>query len=81
MNAFIIIFHRLHLHNEELGKRLSEGESRVGGAETGVEYVSQFGFPMTTCCGYLPLNNEWVDDWVVSINLRSVCTNKKKNWT
>lgn len=31
------------------------------------EYVSKFGFHTTTCCGYLPQENEWHEDWVVSI--------------
>uniref|UniRef100_T1IJZ4 protein-ribulosamine 3-kinase n=1 Tax=Strigamia maritima TaxID=126957 RepID=T1IJZ4_STRMM len=27
------------------------------------DYVSKFGFHTTTCCGYLPLNNTWNNDW------------------
>ncbi|KAL0277800.1 UNVERIFIED_CONTAM: hypothetical protein PYX00_004961 [Menopon gallinae] len=26
--------------------------------------VDKFGFHVTTCCGYLPQNNEWCYDWV-----------------
>lgn len=26
--------------------------------------IDKFGFHTSTCCGYIPLNNEWCDDWV-----------------
>ncbi|XP_072024143.1 ketosamine-3-kinase-like [Amphiura filiformis] len=55
---------RLHLHNEDLGNRLSQEGSRVGDAEAGAKYVPKFGFHCTTCCGYIPQNNEWTDNWV-----------------
>ena len=29
--------------------------------------VQKFGFPVATCCGFIPQNNEWLDDWVVSV--------------
>jgi hypothetical protein len=28
--------------------------------------VKKFGFPTTTCCGQLAIDNRWNDDWVVS---------------
>ncbi|XP_064460871.1 ketosamine-3-kinase-like isoform X2 [Ornithodoros turicata] len=28
------------------------------------DFVQQFGFHITTCCGYLPLENSWSSDWV-----------------
>lgn len=28
------------------------------------EYVDQFGFDTTTCCGRIPQNNEWHDNWI-----------------
>ena len=56
----------MHLHNEELGKRLAKSEGHVGAAETDVKHVTKFGFQVNTCCGFLPMNNEWKDDWIVS---------------
>ncbi|KAK2179675.1 hypothetical protein NP493_477g00038 [Ridgeia piscesae] len=50
---------RMHLHNEELGRR--EGRLKEGSGE---EYVEKFGFHTTTCCGYLAQDNSWTDDWV-----------------
>jgi len=29
--------------------------------------VEKFGFPVPTCCGFIPQNNEWHHDWVVSM--------------
>lgn len=29
-----------------------------------VDYVEEFGFPTTTCCGLLPLSNEWHSNWI-----------------
>ena len=29
--------------------------------------VEKFGFPVATSCGFIPQNNEWLDDWVVSV--------------
>ncbi|CAH1800412.1 unnamed protein product [Owenia fusiformis] len=55
---------QMHLYNDEVGKRLSLQESSVHKDES-LEYVSRFGFPVTTCCGYLPQDNTWQDDWVV----------------
>ena len=55
------MFHcRLHLHNPSLRK----SGSRMG--EKGAEYVEQFGFGCDTCCGLLPMPNEWRGSWVVS---------------
>ena len=56
-------FHcRLHLHNSSLKK----SGSRVG-AEEGDGCVEQFGFNCATCCGLLPMPNEWRDSWVVGM--------------
>jgi len=68
---------RMHLHNVALGKKQKEQQSYVGGqgAENEDEdenkpvYMSQFGFHTTTCCGYLPQDNTFCDDWPVSIFL------------
>lgn len=27
--------------------------------------VNQFGFHVDTCCGFLPQNNTWTDNWLV----------------
>lgn len=32
------------------------------------EIVRQFGFSCDTCCGLLPMPNDWKNDWVVSTN-------------
>lgn len=45
---------KLHLHNENIAKGTNN-------------YISQFGFPVTTCIGLLPANNTWCDNWAVSI--------------
>ncbi|XP_049813906.1 fructosamine-3-kinase-like isoform X1 [Schistocerca nitens] len=51
---------RLHLHNSELKTKASQG---FVGQEENVSYVEKFGFHVTTCCGYIPLENEWCSDW------------------
>ncbi len=51
---------RLHLHNPSLRQQAA----RVG--KEGAGYVEQFGFECTTCCGFIPLTNDWNRDWVVS---------------
>ncbi|PIK61041.1 Ketosamine-3-kinase [Apostichopus japonicus] len=62
---------RLHLHNNSLKQKEEKEESRVGGQfddNTGTRKencaVSDFGFPVTTCCGYLPQDNSWSSSWV-----------------
>ncbi|XP_038079096.1 ketosamine-3-kinase-like [Patiria miniata] len=54
---------RMHQFNEELLKQKAANESRVGGGDD-VECITRFGFPVTTCCGIIPQDNEWCDDWV-----------------
>ena len=58
---------RLHLHNQ----LLKSDDSKVGSSERkgegGLEFVDQFGFHTTTCCGRIPQKNEWSKDWVVSV--------------
>ncbi|XP_071946506.1 ketosamine-3-kinase-like [Antedon mediterranea] len=54
---------RLHLHNDELRKQETANQKYVGKANS-VTPVGQFGFHVTTCCGYLPSNNEWKTDWL-----------------
>ncbi|XP_055336025.1 fructosamine-3-kinase-like [Paramacrobiotus metropolitanus] len=45
---------RLHLHNASLK---TDGNSESG------ELVTKFGFHVSTCCGYIPQDNTWHDDW------------------
>ncbi|PSN35296.1 Fructosamine-3-kinase [Blattella germanica] len=60
---------KMHLHNAELGQKEKEKESYVGKGENENEdeeqpvYMTQFGFHVTTCCGYLPQDNTFCDDW------------------
>ena len=28
-------------------------------------HVTKFGFPCATSCGLLPIENDWMEDWVV----------------
>ena len=58
----------MHLCNEELRKKERKSESSVhkGSAEgTSGTYVRKFGFHVTTCCGFIPQDNSWTDDWSV----------------
>lgn len=49
----------LHLDNER--KRYIAQDNSVHGSE---DFVDKFGFHITTCCGYLPMENEWHTDWL-----------------
>uniref|UniRef100_A0A8R1TJT5 protein-ribulosamine 3-kinase n=1 Tax=Onchocerca volvulus TaxID=6282 RepID=A0A8R1TJT5_ONCVO len=55
---------RMHMHNAHLLKEKERASSFVGGLEKAAEPITQFGFHVPTCCGYLPQNNEWCDDWM-----------------
>lgn len=52
----------LHLHNAR--KRGDGGGGSVHGSQNESDYEDRFGFGTTTCCGYLPLDNSWHNDWV-----------------
>ncbi|KAL5009461.1 hypothetical protein ScPMuIL_011766 [Solemya velum] len=54
---------RLHLLNEELGKKMKNSENSVH-KNPHYKFVDKFGFDVTTCCGYLPQDNTWQDDWI-----------------
>lgn len=70
MYTELLCFFRMHLHNVEAKAKASGEESRVGQPEkSSYKYVDQFGFPVPTCCGYLPQNNSWCSDWMVSLHL------------
>ena len=49
-------FHRLHLHNINLLKNSPSGSE---------DAVMKFGFNTTVCCGKIPIDNTWNEDWVV----------------
>ncbi|XP_066018215.1 fructosamine-3-kinase-like isoform X2 [Pocillopora verrucosa] len=54
---------RLHLDNiNKLEKETSE-ENKIGKSHNPTTVV-KFGFPCTTCCGYIGQDNEWHDNWV-----------------
>lgn len=52
----------LHLHNLNLIKQKEIRENFVG---DDMVCIDKFGFHATTCCGYLPQDNEWCQDWVM----------------
>ncbi|XP_056409183.1 ketosamine-3-kinase-like [Hyla sarda] len=57
----------LHLHNQRLREKLEKESGIVGKGpgQTDVGYVDKFGFHVATCCGFIPLVNEWQEDWVM----------------
>ncbi|KHN75250.1 Ketosamine-3-kinase [Toxocara canis] len=55
---------KLHLHNIDRVSTSGQSGSFVGAAEKDPPPIKQFGFPITTYSGYMPLVNEWTDDWV-----------------
>jgi len=71
----------MHLRNINLLKKAQHDQNTITQAQSSLQagkdagdedserppYVTQFGFHETTCCGYLPQDNEWCDDWVVSV--------------
>ncbi|XP_034046921.1 ketosamine-3-kinase [Thalassophryne amazonica] len=56
----------LHLYNKrQLEKQTKEQQTVGKGAgRSEVNVAEKFGFSVTTCCGYLPMENDWQDDWV-----------------
>ncbi|KAM9780570.1 ketosamine-3-kinase [Neosynchiropus ocellatus] len=56
----------LHLHNKQQLEKNNKEQQTVGKGAGQLEdnCVDKFGFPVTTCCGYIPQNNDWQDDWV-----------------
>ncbi|GAV03164.1 hypothetical protein RvY_13632-2 [Ramazzottius varieornatus] len=56
---------RLHLHNRELKEK-----AESSGDGNSLRYVAEFGFSTTTCCGYIPQDNTWTDDWVTFFTQR-----------
>ncbi|CAL8303667.1 unnamed protein product [Merluccius merluccius] len=56
----------LHLHNKRrLDKQIREQQTVGKGAgHSEMPLVEKYGFHVPTCCGYLPQENEWQDDWL-----------------
>lgn len=57
---------QLHLHNIRVKERDDKSRGFVGQYDNNqaLEYISQFGFDCTTCCGSIAQNNEWTCDWI-----------------
>ncbi|XP_062930348.1 ketosamine-3-kinase isoform X4 [Mobula hypostoma] len=56
----------LHLHNAKLNEQQQRDAQTVGKGpgQSDIQYVDKFGFHIVTCCGYIPQNNDWQNDWV-----------------
>ncbi|TNN71511.1 Ketosamine-3-kinase [Liparis tanakae] len=56
----------LHLHNKRQLEKCNKEQQTVGrgAGQSEVAVITKFGFSVPTCCGYLPQENEWQDDWV-----------------
>ncbi|KAM4032773.1 ketosamine-3-kinase-like [Anomaloglossus baeobatrachus] len=56
----------LHLHNQRLREKLDRESGIVGkgAGQAEVQPVEKFGFHAVTCCGSIPLVNDWQEDWV-----------------
>ncbi|KAM6904458.1 ketosamine-3-kinase [Xenentodon cancila] len=56
----------LHLYNKKQIEKENKEQQTVGkgAGQSEVAAVHKFGFGVTTCCGYLPQENEWQSDWV-----------------
>jgi len=57
---------RLHMHNINKLNNIESNANRINDNENIVnnDGIYQFGFHATTCCGYIPLNNTWNNDWM-----------------
>lgn len=51
-----------HRQSSPLGKSLAD--LHLHNIKRESNNIDKFGFHLTTCCGYLPQNNEWCEDWV-----------------
>ena len=60
----LYVWCRLHLLNSEIEDKAKKSETFVGKSEL-YRHVNQFGFDITTCCGYIPQDNTWQKDWAV----------------
>ena len=55
---------------EKLAKKSQHQNQINGNCNEDETVIEQFGFHTTTCCGYVPLDNTWSDNWVVNNNLK-----------
>ncbi|XP_061556723.1 ketosamine-3-kinase [Phycodurus eques] len=55
----------LHLHNKRQLQKVSEEQQTIGkgAGQSAAAYVDKYGFSTSTCCGYIPQDNEWQDEW------------------
>ncbi|XP_056409184.1 fructosamine-3-kinase-like isoform X1 [Hyla sarda] len=51
----------LHVHNMRM--KMQQNCGTIGQCPDGLRPVDKFGFHTTTCCGYIPQENEWQEDW------------------
>ncbi|KAL4223167.1 fructosamine 3 kinase [Mactra antiquata] len=54
---------RLHYYNSTLENKAKKTEGSIHKDESSDGYISQFGFHVNTCCGYLEMVNTWCNDW------------------
>ncbi|KAM6956901.1 ketosamine-3-kinase [Aplochiton taeniatus] len=56
----------MHLYNQRQRDKQNKEQQTIGkGADQSeVCIIEKFGFRVPTCCGYLPQENEWQNDWV-----------------
>lgn len=56
----------LHLHNENVEKQYEYRANYLGQSANNdpVVYIDEFGFDAVTCCGALPMVNDWNSDWI-----------------
>ncbi|MEE6506733.1 hypothetical protein FKM82_007828 [Ascaphus truei] len=49
-----------------LGRKRGQNKATQGKGpgQSDLQHVDRFGFHAVTCCGYLPLVNDWQEDWV-----------------
>lgn len=61
--------------SSELGSRLAD--MHMFNLHEGHPTVKQFGFHIETCCGFIPQNNTWTNDWLVYKFIYLDCLKKK----
>lgn len=56
----------MHLHNENVQKEFEYRGNYLGMSQnnSNVMYIEEFGFDAVTCCGSVPMVNDWQVDWV-----------------
>lgn len=54
----------LHLYNKRQLEKLNKEQQTVGAGQGEFDAVVKFGFGVTTCCGYIPQENDWQENWV-----------------